>query len=33
MSSMDSQQVGFDLAIWAVAVALGGGLLYLVFLN
>jgi hypothetical protein len=33
MSSMDSQHVGFDLAIWAVAVALGGGLLYLVFLN
>ena len=25
MSSMDSQHVGFDLAIWAISVALGRG--------
>ena len=33
MSSIDSQHVGFDPAIWAVAVALGGAVVYLALLN
>ncbi len=33
MSSIDSQHVGFDPAIWAAAVALGGAVVYLAFRN
>jgi hypothetical protein len=33
MSTMDSERAGFDPAIWAVAVALSGAVVYLVFLS
>ncbi len=33
MSTMDSRNVRFDPAIWAVAVALGGAVVYLAFLG
>jgi hypothetical protein len=33
MSTMDGQHAGFDPAIWAVAAALGGAVVYLAFLN